>query len=595
MIAKLRTAFEGIERPATWTARAAWGMATLAVLVALAIVADTAGWVVRTYSSLPFWDQWEVVVDYAQIRAGTFGADDLIDQHGEHRIVFPRLVFYADALFGRGQNIVNLAVIAAIQLLHAAVLIRVLGPLRRPGVVAAAAAVLALLTFLGQWENLVWGFQVQFVAVYLLATCAYLALARAVAADEDERPRAAAALFAGACVLLVVAMFSMANGMAAAGVAVLLALVLRAPRWMIVTLIVVTALCVALYMRGYVSVPDHSSLEYALAHPVEYLNYVAHYVGNVAGLLAQRPPTARFFTLLATGPLLLGVAGLALAATALVRETRARFADPTQAVLLAVMAFVLASAALTALGRLNFGIDQAHASRYQTPGAVFWAAQVVYWTRASNAWPGRARAFSAVVLAGLFALLIWSQVRQGPIVDMHAIGMRSAEDALRSRVRDDAALGAAYFRPGEAVARAQVLDRYDLSIFAQPEADWVGRKLESVARRAPDGACIGAFDALLAPPRNAPDQAVAAGWVWDVANDRLPRRVVMINAAGEVVGFGTTGIGRPDVQAARAEVDARGSGWTGFARLDGRPVEALALLSDGTACGIGVLPGLPRS
>ena len=54
-----------------------------------------------------------------------------------------------------------------------------------------------------------------------------------------------------------------------------------------------------------------------------------------------------------------------------------------------------------------------------------------------------------------------------------------------SQVRDDAALGAAYFQPGQTLARAQVLDRYDLSIYAQPEAGWLGKRLDTVARRAP--------------------------------------------------------------------------------------------------------------
>ena len=52
---------------------------------------------------------------------------------------------------------------------------------------------------------------------------------------------------------------------------------------------------------------------------------------------------------------------------------------------------------------------------------------------------------------------------------------------------------------------------------------------------------------------------------------------------------------RRNLEAARAEVDSERSGWNGFARLDGRPVEAFALLSDGEACSLGALPGALRS
>ncbi len=591
MPAKRRAVSAHIESPATRSDKTAWAAAIVAMLVASAIAASTGAWIVRSYSPLPFWDQWDVVIDFAQIKAGTFGLRDLIDQHGEHRIVFPRLLFYADQLFGRGQDIVNLSAIALIQLLHATLLIRLLGPLKRPGLFAAAAAVLALMTFLGQWENLVWGFQVQFVAVYMLATAAYMLLAAAVKAQGSAR----GIVFAACCVCLVIAVFSMANGMAAAALAVLLSLLLRAPRWMTAALALLTAGVAALYLHQYHPVSDHSSLAYALAHPADYLAYVANYVGNIAGLLAHRPPTAPFFAVLAKSPSLLGVAGLGLAAAALVRESRARFADPVNAVLLSILAFVLASAALTAAGRLNYGVDQAHASRYVTPGAVFWAAQVAYWTRVMSAAPSRLRAASAALLALLFALLIWNQARLGPIVEQHALAMRSAEDALLSRVRDDAALGEVYFQPGEALTRAQVLDRYDLSIYARPEANWLGQRLDTLFRRAQAGACIGAFDTLAAPLRNAPDQAVAAGWAWDSVHDRLPHRILLVDAQGLVVGFGATGIARPDVEAARAEVDSERSGWTGFARLDGRPVEAFALLDDGAACALGVRPGNLRN
>lgn len=141
------------------------------------------------------------------------------------------------------------------------------------------------------------------------------------------------------------------------------------------------------------------------------------------------------------------------------------------------------------------------------------------------------------------------------------------------------------------IDRAEALDRYDLSIYAEPYANWRGKALDALAKRAPAGACIGAFDTLNAPPHNSPSQAVANGWAWELSRDRPPRRIVMTNTTGVVVGFGSAGIVRPDVKAARAEVDADDSGWTGFAILDGRPVEAFALMSDGAACALGTLPG----
>ncbi len=588
MPAKRRAASAPIELPATGAAKGAWAAAVLALLAALAIAGDTAGWIVRAYSPLPFWDQWDVVADFARIKAGTYRPGDLFGQHGEHRIVFPRLIFFADLWLGRGREIVNLTAIAAIQLLHAALLIRLLGPMRRPGLVAAAAAVVALLTFLGQWENLVWGFQVQFVAVYMLATAGYMLLARATRTQGGARGLA----FAGCCACLVVAVFSMANGLAASGLAVLLALVLGAPRWMTAALAALTGACAGLYLHGYTPVADHSTLAYAAAHPAAYLAYVANYVGNIGGLLAHRPPTAWLFTVVAAGPLVLGIAGLGLAAGVLAREARGRFADPTNAVLLTIMAFVLASAALTALGRLHYGLDQAHASRYQTPGAVFWAAQIVYWARAAA--KARGRALVGVATIVLFGLLAWSQARLAPELESRGARMRAAENSLLSRVRDDGAIGGVYFRPGEAWDRAAILDRYNLSIFARPQADWPGRRLETLATVSPPGACLGAFDTLDVPLTNAPANATAGGWAWDLAHGSRPDRIVMTNAQGVVVGVGRTGVERPDVVAAMPRIDSPAVGWSGFAHVDGGDVTAFALLADGAVCALGAKPGIVR-
>lgn len=565
----------------------AWALTLAAAIIAALLAADSIHWVISAYSGLPFWDQWDRLIDVEMLRTGAFGLSDLFAQHGEHRIAFPRLVFLADAMWTGQSDILNLAAIGAIQAAHAVLLIGLLRPLTGAGRIAAAAAIVALLGFLGQWENFVWGFQVQFVGVYLLASLVFVCTARAA------HHRSVAA-FAGACLCVFVAAFTMANGLAAGAIAALLAVVLGAPAWMSLGLAALTGACAALYAIGYTPTPDHTTPAYALSHLGEYAAYVCAYVGNIAGLLADRPPTAKLYAVLAQGPIVLGAAGLVLAAAALWRETRARFSERTQAVLLAIMAFVLASAALTAFGRLDYGLSQAHSPRYQTAGAVFWVAQIVYWTRALDGAGVAARRAGAVALMGLLALLTWSQVNLGPVVERHGIVQRAAADALRSRVRDDAAVGAAYPRPGEVWGRIKILQRYRLSIFADPQTAWLGRPLASVAGASPAGACIGAFDDLHVPSRNAAGDAVALGWAWSEADDDAPRRIVLTNAAGTVIGFGSTGSSRPDVPAVRPEVDDPASGWSGFAQVGAGETRAFAVLKDGTACPLGAQADAPR-
>ncbi len=578
----LRVADLNLALPSSNARKLAWAGAAAAVAAAVFAVVSTLIWVVRAYSPLPFWDQWETVTELGKLYDGGFAFSDLVLQHNEHRLVFPRLVFYADALLFGGRNLFSQTAVLGVQAVHAALLISLLGALKRPAAVAAAALVVALLLFAGQWENLVWGFQIQFVGVLLLTTLGYLSLARAA----DAAGRARILWFAGAALCCFVGVYSMASGMAALGVAAAVSLALRAPRWMTVALAVELVVCGALYFRGYHAIPGNSTAGYALAHPLACFAYLAAYVGNIAGLVADRPPGAALSALLHPAPVLLGVAGLGLAATALLREARRRFEARVEVVLLGVMTYVLAGAALTAMGRLQLGLDQAHASRYQTPGAIFWAVQAVYWTRASLSWTPAPKAVVAAGVAGLFGLIVWSQTHLWPQIEAHGVSVRIAADALRSQVRDNSALGAAYPRPGEAWDRAQVLKAHRLSIYGEDATGWLGLPMTQIAL--PSGDCTGAFDIVNVPMSNAASEGQVAGWAWDAKHRRRPERILLTNQAGVVVGFASLGVRRPDVAAALRWPGAALSGWTGFARLDGAPVHALALLDDGTACEVGV-------
>ena len=130
--------------------RLAWGAAGLAVIAAVWVALSTLIWIVQSYSALPFWDQWDTVMELGRLQAGAYGFDDLVAQHNEHRLVFPRLIFYADAYLFRGRNLLDLAVILTVQIAHAAILVRLIGPLRRPMALTAAALTVALLLFAGQ-------------------------------------------------------------------------------------------------------------------------------------------------------------------------------------------------------------------------------------------------------------------------------------------------------------------------------------------------------------------------------------------------------------------------------------------------------------
>lgn len=44
--------------------------------------------------NVPFWDDWEMVPLFQKYDAGNLTLSDLLAQHNEHRIFFPRMTFY---------------------------------------------------------------------------------------------------------------------------------------------------------------------------------------------------------------------------------------------------------------------------------------------------------------------------------------------------------------------------------------------------------------------------------------------------------------------------------------------------------------------
>jgi hypothetical protein len=552
------------------------------VLIAAFIVLDTVATIVSTYSPLLYWDQWDSLLDYQRFRQGDYRLLDLFSTHNEHRPAIPRLIFFADYALAGGTNKLNLAAIFLIQVAHLAMLLALIGPRWRESstwVVAAAAA--ALLLSVDQWENFTWGFQSQFVGVFALATGAYILIGKAVGTDGGRR----LGFFIAAIVLLFLATFSMANGLIAAAVAILLCLGLRAPWWMTLGAAAYIALAGFAYFHNYHPVSEGSNLATVLSNPWGCVSYFLNYLGNPAGPQQLwsgpgEPISAHRF------PQLLGLLGAVLAGMAILLVLLRRETDRVQLVLVAILLFCLATAAVTATGRVNFGIWQAYSSRYRTPTAIFWAALIIFWFRVS--WrpilPAR-RAIAAFAACALIGLIFVQQAAKEE-VDGKAISLIRAENALLAQVADINALNGAFPRGGEVVVRAEILRGYHKSIFTEPRAGWLSRDVASIGPLRP-GQCRGAFDKAIRSPFGALDGVRGSGWAWDLKAHRAARHIILVNGQGKVVGFGSTGHRRPDVQAALHYPWAINSGWEGVGRASAATLTAYAVLHDGGLCALG--------
>jgi hypothetical protein len=555
--------------------RADWGsMSTfgtfrwLPLLVPLALLAWTTHAVFLAYSPTPFVDQWATYWEYREVLANGITLKYLLSQHNEHRILFPRLLFLVDLHWLSGRNIINLVVIGLIQLLGAAFYINVARS-PRPGLlrVLGLAVALGLMVSLGQWENLFWGFQVQFVGVYVAGAWSIYLFLRSDADPDHPRLR-----LIGAALLLVVATFTMANGVFAglAAFAVALATGRRVRTWLTAGLL--TLILVAIYLHGYHPIAEHSPPSLALAHPADFLSYVLMYLGNVWLL-------ARHWHAVTAG--LLGV-GLTLAMiTVTLRSARN---DVARSTLLAIALFIAIGAAATALGRLSFGIGQSLSSRYVTPTGHFWAAQALFWAITAEAkGSGRFKLLSATALMLALLLLLPVQVlgRQGLLNTRERVLLGSS--ALIGGAKDADAIGGLYTVDG-------VRDLYPfmrqqrLSIFADDAGPAIGSAFHPVL--APSDRCRGSFDEV----KPATDKSAferAYGWSWDNVARAPFARVILTDSGGRVIGIGFSGLGRPDVRDALHSRRALYAGWISSAPATPGLTSAYGMLQDGHACFVG--------
>jgi hypothetical protein len=533
---------------------------------------------------LPFGDQWDFLEPPASL-------GDWFAQHNEHRIAVPRIVFALDRILVRGDNRVLLATALLVQLAHVVLLWRVLG--QSPGVRRRTKAILAGLTLaslfsLLQWENLLWGFQISFVGVFFLATVACFTLARGA---ERERVGAGSAgpWVLATCGLASIAAYTLANGLLVGFLVAALAYWLRLPRrWLCVLGGTALALAVA-YLWDFQLVRDHSDPREAMLAPGAVAMYTAAYLGAPVGRVVGRSLGA--FGLAGEAlrvPVAVGAGAVGLSALAAVlsvlRADPARVVRGTEIVLPCMVAFVAASALVTALGRHGFPVEQALSSRYATGALLYWVCLgSLVWLlgeRRGAAWWDGLRWIALAAAVAIAAGLAGLQFAVAEELRNRFLWLQEAKLAVVSDIPDDKALRRLYPEPRTVRERVVQLRAQRQAVFAKAWPFWLGTPLRTQLQLEAPERCLGHFDR--ADPVSGPEGgARVAGWAWDVNASRVPARIVLVDAQGMVAGFAEPGYRRLDVPHVHRAVGSR-AGWFGYVRSTGRdPVTAYAITSDG--------------
>jgi len=549
------------------------------VLAAVSALAGI-GIAVAAFAPIPFADSIDFFSQF--FNAGGWHGyrfEQFYARHNEHRLVVPRLWFLADIWLFQGTQAFLIVVTIVSSTIHAVVLALVFRGLGHRGWVLwiFAAAALGAVLSPAQWENLVWGFQVQFIQVWLFATLAFVAVSRA-----EGRHSWGLVLAAVAAGLL--STYSMANGLLVWPVLVVLALwcgVRGGPLWL---LLAVAAAVVGIEAAGFHAHPGHGDPLKTMAEPWKILRYAFRYLTNAIGAIGTRGQEI-------VGALLF-LMTIGMAVDAVIRPSRYR---PGHAVLLGIAGFVIGAALLTALGRVTFGLGQANATRYATPSFIFLlVCSALLLDRLVRV--ERPRLQAAATALGAALLLVPGLVDGAKHVPA-ALGERDA------RVNAVVSYLAGGYRPADLHALFPFVPRRPYRVLELLEANGWGPFADRAAFMPPAAVladppkptaeCRGHVDAAADDPVVG---IAVRGWAAAADAAEHPEWVLVTDAGGAVVGWGGSRDRRDDVGA------AIGNGWRGRGfhatgpNAATAPLSVVGVFADGRSCllAAGLWPRAPR-
>jgi hypothetical protein len=322
--------------------RVGWIVLVVAMpLVTLVLIAQEG-------ENVPFHDDWALITFFQLHDDGRLTLADFFSQHNEHRPVFPRaadfLLAFATGWDLRVELYRNFAVAVATFVLLLVALRRTLD---RTAFLVAGVVASVLFFSTVNWENWLWGWQLQWFLSNLAAVGALYAL------SSDRRPRAMLAL-AVACG--VVASFSLGQGLLIWPVGLVVLLLRRRP-WIVWAC--AGAAVVLAYFVGWDDPAYLPSKSSALEHPVDVVRYVALYLGRALGISN------------ATGQLVGAALVVAFAAAAadVLLHRRDRLLVDRAAPWLGIGLYALGAAVTTAVSRVGFGLTAV--ARYHIMAALF--------------------------------------------------------------------------------------------------------------------------------------------------------------------------------------------------------------------------------
>lgn len=548
-------------------------VALLFAAIAAAFVAIAIAGAFRAYSPVPYWDMWNGFLGfYVRVTNGDWSAWWV--QHGDHRIVLARLFFWIDLAWFHGTQYFLLTVNYVLTGMVCLMFWKIWHEGSTGKYSYIALFMVAWLFSWSQNQNLIWGFQNEFILAQLLPLAAFYSLHRAVVDTQRSTP-----FFALAAVLGVLAVGSMINGILTLPLMTVYAL-LTGLHWrrklLLATLSVVT---IWLYFHDYRA---HGHLGWVmknlLGDPIGVAHYVLLYIGGPLYYITGMSPAGKPIAMGAASFFILNVLVFSWRIIPRARQASLPLA------LLFFIAYIGASAVATAGGRLVVGIDLALSSRYMTPALMAWAALLALYAPLIDTLNSRlhGRLWYAFVL--MAAAMLPQQLRalasqQGSLFTRNVAAL-----ALELNIKDLHTIKHLGWSAQYVYAVAQEPRKRHLAIFGLSPYKEAGESINSrLAVSSPLRQCRGRIEAARAIPGE--KYVAVSGWIYDPERHVVPQSLRLVARDGTVQGVAFAGGPRPDVARTLGK-SALYAGFKGYVlnTAQEKPVEVVAPMS---GCGFG--------
>jgi hypothetical protein len=527
----------------------------------------TVSQILRGHTRVPWLDEWALIHEYILYKHGAGLFPILWSSYWGHRLVIPRLIFFANLQWASGASLTWLTL--ATQSIHAGLLCALSWVLvgRRSRMLFAASVTVILNLMLSplQMQNFVWSIQFMFPLVYAASSAAFLCLAL-----HRESGRKS---FLFLCVAAAgVASYTMPNGLLVWPALAGQAIYLKMNRRVTIAIGLVGAGVIATYSWSYKAPALGLGLWGMLRHPIDAVMLVGLLLGGALDSISLRVGIA--VTLLA----------LAGALYAGAKALRDRTSQPAWlSAIASIIVFLFLSAVSVVAGRLTpqwLANDTAVPSRYYTLINTFWAALAILILYLFSHKPRHAALAGGFYGALYLCLMFLNLAMQKDLAADWADFIRGTDAmgaALVVDAPDEKLLSVLWSPEPRQPQRGEIaafLRQERLAFFAEPRAAWHGRRVAELFPVARDR-CTGGIERTLALRNAAAEEWWRVeGWGWDVSTNRGFDYLLIADPSGLVAGMARGGFRHryipgffTDIAAAPAhQIRFPASEWLGYVR-----------------------------